>query len=84
MKVSAEVLWRGLLAGVITAAEATETDPSELLQHASESPVGEHPIDSVGRFAHVFDHENGTTKIREVWRAQQVRCHGQIDRDQGA
>ena len=44
--------------------------------------MGQHPIESVGLFANIFQNQNCPIQIRHVGTAQQVRSHCEIGRDQ--
>lgn len=62
----------------IAVCELPQADAGQLLQPTAQPPVGEHALDSVWRFAHVFEHQNGAAQIRQIRRTQQVGGHGEV------
>ena len=68
----------------IAVCELPQADAGQLLQPTAQPPVGEHALDSVWRFAYVFEHQNGAAQIRQIRRTQQVGGHGEVGGQQGA
>ena len=58
--------------------------PTQLLQRAAQPPVGEHAIEPIGGFAHVFQNQHRSTQIREVRGSQQMGGHGEVAHQQRA
>ena len=70
--------------GVVAAAEAAQADACQPLQGPAQPPVGEHPLDAIGGFAHVFEDQDGAVEIGPMGGAQQVGGHREIGHQQGA
>ena len=68
----------GAAIGLPPAFEAAEADAGQLLQRSAEAPVGEHPLDPVGRFPHVLEHQDRAAQGRQVRRAEQVGGHREV------
>ena len=69
---------------VFSPAEAAAGHPRQLLQQACAAPLGQHPINPVGRFAHIFQHQDGPLQGGKPGRADQVGRHGQVGDHQGS
>ena len=72
----------GALIVIFTAAEAAKTKAAKALQRPRQSPVGQHAIQPVGKFADIFQNQDRPCEIRHVRAAEQTRRHGQIGGDE--
>ena len=60
----------GVLRIGLAVAEAPEANSGHLLQGATESPVGEHAIDPVGRLTDVFEQQDHAAQVWQMGGAQ--------------
>ena len=72
----------GAAIGLPPAFEASEADAGELLQRSAEAPLGEHPLDPIGRFAHVLEHQNRAAQGGQMGCSQQVGGHREVGHQQ--
>ena len=75
-------LERGGAFGIVAPVEAAEADGGQLLQRATEAPVGEQAIDPIGRLANVLQHQHGAVEWGQVSGAEQVGRHGEVAHQQ--
>lgn len=78
------VRWITAVLRLAATAEPSESKACQILQRTGETPMGQHSIEAVRRFAHIFNHQNCSTQIGEVMAAEQVGSHRQIHGQQRA
>ena len=74
----------GLIVWRFTALKAAKAKARQLLQGATQAPVGQQAIDAIGGFANVFQQQHAAGQLGAVLGAQQVRRHGEVAHQQRA
>src|SRR5689334_6385704 len=62
--------------------ELPEDDPGTRGECAGEPQLGEHAVDPIHRFIHVFHHDDGAAVVRRVWRSRERAEDREIPSDQ--